>query len=113
MYSELLSASHESLSYFNLHEYQGFTFSVNTTKKNNLDSIDLHIVKNKQSNPNGTYWLLSPSIKIMIHNIYDQLIHQSFVHYSYQCIQTDGQTWYMNWYPQVYPQNISTFSYVY
>ena len=86
-YSGLLGAYHEALSSCTFWDSKCRNFTVNTTSKNNLDYIDIQVVKKDQSNLNGPHHLLSPNINIMGNNISTQFIHHQFGHAYHQRIQ--------------------------
>ena len=58
IYSAFLGDSHEALSSRTSCNYQGFTFTVRTTNKNNIDYIDIHANKKYQLHPYGPHRLI-------------------------------------------------------
>ena len=85
-HSVFLGASHESLSSCAFRDSKGHTFTIKINSKRNLEYINIHVVKNYQSQPTGPHRLLSPIIMIMSHNLTDQFIHQRFVHATHQIV---------------------------
>ena len=62
LYSGFCGASHEALSSCNFYNSQGQAFLVKKNSKNNLDYINLQVIKKDKTHPKGPHRLISPSI---------------------------------------------------